>query len=222
MNFYSNQNFFKNKKFFKKYLKEFKKLIKNNPSLSNYKNKLKNDYFVSILNFTNSLIILNSDEKITENNSFKINYDVLLKSLLLLELIIIDNNNKNIFRYDLNTKINPYKIENQYDLNDEYFLRIKSSKDSIFLFIFSLYELRDWKIKFDEFYKIIFNIIILFYIKYSMFTIKKYFIFKKTIYQYTEYKTVKYLEVFKETRTLLQKYFPNFFNNLIYIINCQK
>ena len=79
------------------------------------------------------------------------------------------------------------------------------------------------EVKFDDFYNLIVNILLLFLIKDSMYNYVNFFNIKikthKTVF--TTEKTLTYLAIFKHVRMQLQNHFPLIFNDLIFIINSQ-
>ncbi|MDE5617398.1 MAG: hypothetical protein K2I36_00915 [Ureaplasma sp.] len=209
------------KKIFDSQISIFKKTLKNNYNLNNFLNLFNIDFTQNLIKFSNYLIYFSYHEKtINQDDKFNLKYQDILKSIWLLSLAILNNYTTNIFKYDFVGKHNPFLISNKYNIDNEWFASLKNSTNNIFSYTYCLHELLAYNIPIQLFYELVLDIVILFMINNSNHNKIKHFIFFSfKSKKYTEQNTTLYLNVFKNVRNFLQKYFPNNFNELILLLN---
>lgn len=223
----TNQIFLKHQKkikhFFKKYQQDFLRTMFLNPSLQAYKKILFYPITKSILQLTN-LLIYHCDCDIKHNANFSSQYTHILKAVTLVVAAMIDNNQNNIFNHEYVIEINHNKPHLYCDeVNASYLNKLDVSKNQIYSYCINLYNLMNCEVKFDDFYNLIVNILLLFLIKDSMYNYVNFFNIKIKTHKraFTTDKTLTYLAIFKHVRMQLQNHFPLIFNDLIFIINSQ-
>lgn len=214
-------------RFFKSYRSQFLKIMTFSPSLQPFYKVLLFSIGKNILKFSNNLIYFCSLEheiNLKNDVNFKGRYLYLLRGIVLTTLAIDDNNQTNIFNYEYEIKTNKYQ-QNYYtqSINSQYIKKMNCASNQLYSYICELYELLNIKLEFKEFYYLMINVVLLFVVKESMFTYKSFFKLKIKTKKvaYSEEKTLLYLELFKHIRNHLQIMFPQFFNDLIFVINSQ-